>query len=53
MAGGRGGRPVGPRCTDGDAGSLPFTGSDPQALVLAALGLIGAGGVLARKRRAL
>ncbi len=37
----------------GDAGSLPFTGSDPQALVLAALGLIGAGGVLARKRRAL
>ena len=39
--------------TGGDAGSLPFTGSDPQALVLAALGLIGAGGVLARKRRAL
>jgi LPXTG-motif cell wall-anchored protein len=36
-----------------DAGSLPFTGSDPQALVLAALGLIGAGGVLARKRRTL
>ena len=39
--------------TGGDAGSLPFTGSDPQALVLTALGLIGAGGVLARKRRAL
>ena len=41
------------RAPDGDTGSLPFTGSDPQALVLAALGLIGAGGVLARKRRAL
>ena len=33
------------------AGTLPFTGSDPQALVVAALGLIGAGTVLTRRRR--
>jgi hypothetical protein len=38
---------------DDPAGTLPFTGGDPQALVTAALGLIGAGGVLARRRRSI
>ena len=34
---------------DSDGASLPFTGSNPQALLLTAIGLIGAGGVLARR----
>jgi hypothetical protein len=35
------------------AATLPFTGGDPEALLTAAIGLIGAGGLLARRRRSL
>jgi hypothetical protein len=41
-----------PASDPGDAAAtLPFTGGDPQALLTAALGLIGVGGVLTRRRR--
>jgi hypothetical protein len=33
------------------AATLPFTGGDPEALLTAAMGLIGAGAVLTRTRR--
>jgi hypothetical protein len=35
------------------AATLPFTGGDPEALLTAAIGLIGAGAVLTRRRRAI